>query len=98
MHRHRDVIDNDREQPVTLTVEQAGRLLGISRGAAYRAAAAGELPTIRFGRRILVPTARLLRLLGVDHDAVSTGDCTTGTDTDPTPANLAVGSPDRLGS
>jgi excisionase family DNA binding protein len=51
--------------PLTMTVEQAGRLLGISRGAAYRAAARGQIPTIRLGRRLLVPTARLHQLLGI---------------------------------
>lgn len=53
--------------PATLTIEQAGQLLGISRGAAYRAAAAGQIPTIRVGRRLLVPTALLLEMLGIDH-------------------------------
>lgn len=53
--------------PLTLTVEEAGRLLGISRGAAYRAAACGQIPTIRLGRRLLVPTARLHQLLGIRH-------------------------------
>jgi excisionase family DNA binding protein len=54
--------------PLTLTVEEAGRLLGISRGAAYRAAACGQIPIIRLGRRLLVPTARLHQLLGLsDH-------------------------------
>lgn len=56
--------------PLPLTVEEAGRLLGISRGAAYRAAACGQIPTIRLGRRLLVPTARLHQLLGLaDPDA-----------------------------
>ena len=40
--------------------------LGVSRRAAYRAAAAGHIPTIRLGRRILVPTAHLHRMLGLD--------------------------------
>jgi excisionase family DNA binding protein len=53
--------------PLTLTVEEAGQLLGISRGAAYRAAACGQIPTIRLGRRLLVPTARLHQLLGLTH-------------------------------
>ncbi|MBS4010984.1 MAG: helix-turn-helix domain-containing protein, partial [Roseovarius sp.] len=44
------------DTPATMTVEDAGRLLGISRRAAYRAAAAGHLPVIRLGRRLLVPT------------------------------------------
>jgi excisionase family DNA binding protein len=53
------------ELPALLRVEQAGDLLGLSRSAAYRAAAGGDLPTIRFGRRLFVPTARLLELLGL---------------------------------
>jgi excisionase family DNA binding protein len=48
----------------TLTVEQAAQLLGISRGLAYQAAREGEIPTIRLGRRVLVPRARLLELVG----------------------------------
>jgi excisionase family DNA binding protein len=58
----------DRDQPATMTVEQAGKLLGISRRSAYRAAADGHIPTIRLGRRILVPTARLHRMLGLTAD------------------------------
>lgn len=62
------------DQPTTMTVEQAGELLGISRRTAYRAAATGDIPTIRLGRRILVPTALLHRMLGLDHDPASHGD------------------------
>ncbi len=47
----------------TVSVEQAGRSLGISRGAAYARANDGTLPTIRPGRRLLVPKAALDRLL-----------------------------------
>jgi excisionase family DNA binding protein len=50
-------------EPLTITVEDAARLLGISRGLAYEAARRGELPTIRIGRRLLVPRARLLELV-----------------------------------
>lgn len=50
--------------PATLSIEEAGEMLGICRRSAYRAAARGELPTIRFGRRLVVPTPRLLELLG----------------------------------
>jgi excisionase family DNA binding protein len=39
-------------------------LLGISRSAAYRAVKSGQLQTFRMGRRLLVPTAPLLRMLG----------------------------------
>jgi excisionase family DNA binding protein len=47
-----------------LTVEEAGNLLGLARASAYASAARGELPTRRFGRRLLVPVPALLALLG----------------------------------
>jgi hypothetical protein len=40
----------------TTTVPLAGQLLGLSRNKAYEAAARGEIPTLRFGKRIVVPT------------------------------------------
>lgn len=52
--------------PPTITVEHAGKILGISRRSAYRAANRGEIPTLRIGRRLLVPSAKLLALLGLD--------------------------------
>ena len=54
-----------------LGVEEAGRLLGLGRTAAYDAAARGELPTIRFGRRLVVPRARLAALLGESVESAS---------------------------
>lgn len=65
---------SDRERPATMTVEQAGALLGISRRSAYRAAAAGHIPTIRLGRRILVPAAMLYRMLGITPTQNSDSD------------------------
>ena len=56
----------------TLTVPEAARTLGIGRSAAYEAARTGEIPTIRIGKRILVPVAALERLLadsGKDMDS-----------------------------
>lgn len=41
----------------------AGRRLGIGRAATYEAARRKEIPTIRIGRRILVPKAALERML-----------------------------------
>ena len=59
------------ELPLTISVEHAARLLGVSRSAAYRAAASGQLPTITFGRRLLVPTSRLLEMLGLPDEEQS---------------------------
>lgn len=53
------------ENPV-LTVEEAGRLLRLSRGSAYEAVRRGDIPTIRIGRRLLVPRARLMAMLEQD--------------------------------
>jgi excisionase family DNA binding protein len=47
----------------TITIEEAAVLLGIGRGTAYEAARRGELPTLRIGRRLLVPVAALDALL-----------------------------------
>jgi excisionase family DNA binding protein len=52
---------------LTLTVEEAATLLGISRAFAYEAVNKGEIPSIRIGRRILVPKAALERLVGADQ-------------------------------
>ncbi len=51
---------------LTLTVEEAAATLGISRAFAYEAVRRGEIPSIRIGRRVLVPRAALERLLDDD--------------------------------
>jgi excisionase family DNA binding protein len=56
------------EYPVTITVEEAAELVGMSRSAAYRAAARGQLPTVRLGRRLRVPTAKFLSMLGLEPE------------------------------
>ena len=57
----------------TLTVPEAARLLGIGRNLAYDIAARdgdiAGLPVIRVGRRLLIPLARLLEVLGLDNDS-----------------------------
>jgi excisionase family DNA binding protein len=58
------IVADVAELPPTISIEHAAKLLGVSRSVAYRAAASGQLPTITFGRRLLVPTCRLLEMLG----------------------------------
>lgn len=58
----------DVRHRATLTVPEAGALLGIGRSGAYGAAARGDLPTIRVGRSVRVPVAPLLRMLGVGDE------------------------------
>lgn len=50
-------------QCATLTVEEAATKIGLGRGSAYEAVRRGEIPSIRFGKRILVPRAALEQLL-----------------------------------
>jgi excisionase family DNA binding protein len=45
------------------SVEEAGRLLGISRAHAYELVARGELPHLRLGRRLVVPKQAIEGLL-----------------------------------
>lgn len=47
----------------TISVPEAGVVLGLCRNAAYAAAARGEIPVLRIGGRLLVPMAALQRLL-----------------------------------
>ncbi len=48
---------------LTYTVTEAAALLGISRGAAYEAARNGQIPTVRIGKRLLVPIAAFHKTL-----------------------------------
>ncbi len=59
----------DAQERIALSVEEAGRLLGISRGLAYLLVNRGDIPSVRLGRRIVVPRRALERLLDVPDDA-----------------------------
>lgn len=48
---------------LTLTVPEAAKMLGISRGLAYQLVKTGEIPSVRFGKRVLVPRLALEKLL-----------------------------------
>jgi excisionase family DNA binding protein len=48
---------------MTLTITEAAKALGIGRNAGYEAARRGEIPTIRIGKRLLVPRVALERML-----------------------------------
>jgi excisionase family DNA binding protein len=47
----------------TVTIQEAAKILGVGRNKAYEAAHSGEIPTIKLGRRLLVPVAALERML-----------------------------------
>jgi excisionase family DNA binding protein len=48
---------------VTFTVEEAAAMLGLSRNLAYAGVASGQIPSVKIGRRIVVPRLALERLL-----------------------------------
>ena len=60
------------DERLTLTVTEAAELLGISRGTAYECVRTGEIPSVNFGRRVLVPRRRLMALL--DNEASGPGE------------------------
>lgn len=56
---------------VTVSVEEAGQVLGLSRGAAYNAARRGDIPTLKIGMRLIVSTAQLLAMLDARAEPVA---------------------------
>lgn len=48
------------------TVSEAAALLGVGRTHAYALARSGDIPTVRLGRRVVVPKAGLDRMLAGD--------------------------------
>lgn len=64
----RVVVPTPQERPTLPIWPDTGQLLGLCKASTYAAAASGEIPTIRVGRRLLVPTAALRRMLQMDDD------------------------------
>jgi excisionase family DNA binding protein len=62
---------SESSQPATYTVEEAAKLLRIGRNQAYDAARTGTLPSIKIGKRILVPRAALERMLAQPRPAAA---------------------------
>jgi excisionase family DNA binding protein len=51
------------EKRLCLTVPEAAAMLGISRNFAYELVKQGQLPVIRFGKRLLIPKVALEKML-----------------------------------
>ncbi len=58
----------------------AGRLLGLGRNAAFDCARRGEIPTLRFGKRLMVSKAALMRLLAEGQPVAAPGAAPAGHD------------------
>ena len=54
---------------MTLTVEEAAAVLGISRTLAYELVALGDLPCLHLGRRIVISRQVIERMLGAESPA-----------------------------
>jgi excisionase family DNA binding protein len=60
---------HDKDKALTLSVEHAARLIGISRATAYRMVRSGDLPAVRVGRRVLILKKPLMEMLEAEeHD------------------------------
>jgi excisionase family DNA binding protein len=51
------------DKELTISVPEAGRRLGLGRNASYAAARRGEIPVLRFGRKLRVPRIAYERML-----------------------------------
>jgi excisionase family DNA binding protein len=54
---------NSLKGRATCTVEEACEVLGIGLSLGYGAVSRGEIPSIRMGRKLLVPVPKLLAML-----------------------------------
>jgi excisionase family DNA binding protein len=61
-------IDLDPTTKPTLSVDEAAALFHISRSVAFQAVKTGEIPSLRFGRRIRIPTAAVRAMLHLDDE------------------------------
>ncbi len=50
-------------EKLTISITDCAKLLGIGRSAAYQAVQSGQIPSLKIGRRRLVPRSALERLL-----------------------------------
>jgi excisionase family DNA binding protein len=67
------MIDLDPSTRPTLSVDEFAVVQGISRSCAFAAVRAGQVPHLRFGKRIRIPTAAVRRMLQLD-EAGGAGD------------------------
>jgi excisionase family DNA binding protein len=52
----------------TMQVDDVAKALGISRASAYEGVKTGDIPSIKIGRRVVVPTAAVRRMLQLDAE------------------------------
>lgn len=70
MHEdERILVEKPKLARLTYNLPELAEMLGCSRSAVYRWAGQGLIPTIRIGRRVLVPREALERLLSDEQES-----------------------------
>lgn len=60
-------------EPMTYTVDEVAALMRIARNSAYEGVRSGAIPSIRVGRRYLIPRERFHAWLNSDRDSAKQG-------------------------
>lgn len=61
------------QEPLTLSIPDAGAMAGLAKNGAYAAARRGEIPVIKFGGKRRVPVAKWKRILAEGSDDSKAG-------------------------
>ena len=64
-----------KQEQIAISVEEAGKLLGLGRVSAYRAAQRGDLPVVQIGKRKLVSVIGLNRMMDNASSILSACNC-----------------------
>ena len=62
---HHSQITGERrpDESLTLSVMETAKMLGLSRNSVYEAIRTGQIPSVRFGKRVFVPRVALNRMI-----------------------------------
>ena len=63
-------MDKKTGAKMTMTVKEAGKLLGLGSWAVYKAVREGTLPSLRFGKLIKIPSAAVWRMPQIEQGEV----------------------------
>lgn len=67
------LVEAVRSGQPTISVPEAGMLLGFGPDASYRQAREGIIPTIQIGRRRRVPAAKIMEMIGMTYETSEKG-------------------------
>ncbi len=56
-------MSEQNEKSLVFSVSEAARLLGVSKNTVYEATRTGQIPSIKWGKRILIPKVALMKML-----------------------------------